>query len=126
MRDAISFYLLYRTGDTSGNYNGYIHQFFSNKKHKLSFFGSLKPGIDFILYNAWLDGGLFNKYSPVWDKNSKYGSLTKTLPVVESLEFKVVGGFHRFSMSFTQTFLSREYKGVFRPAWGNISLHFSW
>lgn len=124
MKDAISLYLVVKAGDTSSNFRGMTHSFFSSSKKKAQFLFSLKGGLDLVFYNALLDGGLFNSSSPVHDKKTLYGTLLKRLPFLANVQFITLCRFRTFSISFTQTALSSEFKRFKAHAYGNISLNF--
>ncbi len=126
MRTGLSLYLLFRSGDSSGAFQGFIEQFFSGKKNKLNVHVSFKPGVDLVVYNALLDGGIFNRLSPLRDKDSPYGSLLKRSLMVGYLQFSALVGFRKYSVSFTQTANSPEYRGFRSHQYANISVNFRW
>lgn len=121
MNDAISPGLRLQFGNNKDYLSGMTRQYFAEKRSQLSF--SIQTSADLILYNALLQGGLFNSSSPVHDKNSKSGTTRKLNNLTGSLEFSLLFSLKKFAVSFDQKFRSSELKDYGGHSTGNISVY---
>lgn len=107
-------------------YDGLASEFFGNKKNQLACLLSIKPSIDFTLHHALLDGGLFNRNSPVHNKNAVSGTSLVRNKLTSQLDCTLLLSWRRLSLSFSQKMMSREYKGYENHNVGNVSLYVGW
>ncbi len=104
-------------------YEGMAGECFGNKKKQVAILFSVKPVLDFSVYNALLDGGLLNKNSPVNDKNAAAGTSLTRNKLTSQLDCLLLVSWQRVSVSFSQKFISPEFKGYEKHKVGNLSLY---
>ena len=121
MKDALSFHLLLQIGNKNGYFSGLTNQYFAANKPELSV--SLRTSADLILYNALLEGGIFNKESPVRNSHSKSGTSLQRLRTTGSLDLFILFSTKKFAVSLTQKTVSTEFKGYGSHSIGNISIY---
>jgi hypothetical protein len=126
LSDGLSLYGILRFGKNINFFSGLAGQYFTQQKEKPGFIVSLKPAADIILYNALLDGGLFNKKSPVWSKNSEYGTKLERKRIIGHLDVLILISLGNFSISLTQKIFSPDFKGYSFHSVGNVSVCFGW
>jgi lipid A 3-O-deacylase len=124
MKDGLSLHLLFQIGNNRNYFSGLTNQYFTTKKSNLSV--SLRSSADLVLYDALLEGGIFNSKSPVHTSNSKYGSNLKRQKINGSLELFILFSMKKIAASFTQKMVSTEFRGYGSHTIGNISTFFSW
>ena len=122
MTDGLSLHILLQVGKKNrNNFTGLTSQFFTAKKTSFSF--SLKATTDLILYNALLQGGLFNSKSPVRKSNSIYGTDLQRKKITGSLDLFILFSTQKFAVSLTQKMISSEFKKYGSHCIGNISIY---
>ncbi|MEQ1678337.1 MAG: lipid A deacylase LpxR family protein [Chitinophagaceae bacterium] len=126
LSDALSVYSIIRFQKNLSYFSGLASQYFpvNQKKPGLAF--SVKPSLDAVLYNALLDGGLFNSKSPIHDNNAKSGSDLRRKKIQARLDIMLHVSFRQFSLSFTQKAYSPDYKNYCGHKVGNVSLCVGW
>jgi lipid A 3-O-deacylase len=126
MHTGFSVFNLVRLQKKLPYFSGLPNQVFTSRKGVFGYSLALKSTAELTIYNALLDGGLFNKQSPVKNKNSEYGTRMKRNWITGELEMMLLVAFHRLSASLTQRVISPEYKNFSSHNVGNISLYFEW
>jgi hypothetical protein len=121
MNDALSAGICVRAGNLKNYFNGLSGQYFPGKEIHTSI--SMKISADLILYNALLQGGLFNKRSPVHDKQSTLGTDRKINRLTGNLEGFFLVSIGKFAFSFQLKYSSPELKGLDQHSFGNISVY---
>jgi lipid A 3-O-deacylase len=121
MNDGLSAGISVRIGDPKNYFTGLTKQYFPGKGIHVSM--SMKISADLVLYNALLEGGLFNKRSPVHDKHSVLGTDRKIQHLTASGEFFLLISMERFALSFQLKAISPELKGYDAHSFGNLSLY---
>jgi len=126
LSDGLSAYTIIRFQNNLNYFSGLAGQLFPLNQKKPGFAFSARPSIDAVLYNALLDGGLFNNQSPLHDKNAKSGSDLHRKKLQARLDIMLHFSFRQFSLSFTQKWYSPDYKNYVGHKVGNISLYVGW
>jgi lipid A 3-O-deacylase len=121
MNDGLSAGICLRAGNSKKYFNGLSRQYFQGKEIHASM--SMKISADLVLYNALLQGGLFNKRSPVHDKQSPLGTDRKMQHLTSTGEFFFLVSVGKFALSFQLKYVSPELKGYESHSFGNISLY---
>lgn len=121
LSDGLSAFTLLRFQRNVPWFSGLQKQYITATNRKPGIAISLKPAVDIVLYNALLDGGLFNKQSPVTNRNSRYANTLKRNIVVGHLDLELQASFRNFSITLTQKTISPEYKRYSSHQVGNIS-----
>jgi len=123
--NGLSVYGLVRIGRMIPYYNGYIGQYntpFRNKRNKLQAYVALRPCLEWIGYNAVLEGGVFSGKSDYYMGNTadvNHG-ISRRLDIMAVLAYGNVG------LSFTQRIMPRLVDGFSHQRLGNISLYVGW
>ncbi|HMK26630.1 MAG TPA: lipid A deacylase LpxR family protein [Chitinophagaceae bacterium] len=120
MNDGLSAGICVRAGNLKNYFNGLSGQYFPGKEIHASM--SVKISANLVLYNALLQGGLFNKRSPVHDKQSPLGTDRKMQHLTSTGEFFFLVSMGKFALSFQLKYVSPELKGYESHSFGNISL----
>jgi lipid A 3-O-deacylase len=102
----------------SGNFNNPYQPAGKNKK-KLAWYLYGQSRLYFIGYDASLQGGLFNHQSP-YTVSSRNVSR-----VVYQADAGVIVNFQKLYLSYTQSFLTKEFATGIYHRWGGVSLGFS-
>lgn len=87
-----------------------------DKKIRWHLYGQLQPA--FVLYDATLQGGLFNKQNPYTIPASDIRRFTV------QADYGIVITLRRFSLEYCQSFLSPEFSGGLSHRWGGIRIGF--
>jgi hypothetical protein len=125
MINGASLYGFIRIGKIQPYFNGFIQQYTKpfHQKNKLQIYMIIKPALDWVGYNAVLQGGVFNG-------RSDYYQTAERAPVNNSisrrLDLEMVAGYGCASISFTQRIMPRLVDGFSHQRLGNISLHIAW
>ena len=89
-------------------------------RKRFQLFGYVQPLLNFVGYNATLQGGLFNRSSP-------YTIAAEDLSrVVFQNNFGVILRFKKMELEYSQSFLSKEFKTGTAHAWGGIRIGVLW
>jgi hypothetical protein len=122
MLDGVSLTGRLRFGKLTPYFNGKMQQIAATAKN-FAISVSLIPGIDFIFYNALLQGGLFNSHSPLRNQDTYHSVLhRKIIKAYAGLQLMI--SFRSVAVSFTQKTLSNDFKGMSGQNIGNLSLYF--
>ncbi len=119
MNDGLSTGLQLQTGNAENYFSGLTKQYFPGKK--INFLLWIKISADLVFYNALLEGGLFNKKSPVNNKNSPLGTDREIQHLTGSGEFFFLVSLKKFALSFQLKHVSPELKNYESHDFGNIS-----
>jgi lipid A 3-O-deacylase len=131
--NGVSLYSLIRIGKMTPYFNGYISQFSTQRglKGRWQIYGIIRPAVDWVLSNALIDGGVFNRNNepvsitdPDYDEPEMGDRVRNRL--VGKLGYGLVASAGRVGISFTQTTMTPVVKGTGRQEIGNISLYFAW
>lgn len=130
-----SIYSLIRIGRMMPYFDGYSSQFAIPKgiKQGRQFYFILRPSVEWVLYNALIDGGIFNHNhepvpeQPVDPNNDK----PEEAPMVRKhfvakLDYGMVLSLGRICISFTQTTMTPMVKGTDIQEVGNVSAFLAW
>lgn len=125
MINGASFYGFIRIGKMQPYFNGYIQQYTKpfHQKNKLQIYMIIKPSLDWVGYNAVLEGGLFKG-------RSNYYQTTERAQVNNNisrrLDLEIVAGYGCASLSFTQRIMPKLVDGFAHQRLGNVSLYIAW
>jgi lipid A 3-O-deacylase len=139
--DAIDISPALRIGKMKPYFDGFINRFSTSiaksetgwKKVQLYFI--LKPGIQYVLYSAMLQGGMFTPPPTVTtfvDINGVRTQIYFTKPkqyienYVGYITYGPLMAYRHWSASFTQTYSTRVLKGVYPYIYGNVTLYYGW
>jgi lipid A 3-O-deacylase len=114
LNDHLSAGLNFMIGSLKNPYEGFGKE---QKRYSWYFFGQARAAL--IGYDATLEGGLFNRNSPYMFYSS---DIKRTTFQVDA---GIVFNFGKINLSFSESFLSREFDGALRHQWGNLSLAIS-
>lgn len=126
LSDGLSAYSIIRFQKNLSYFSGLASQYFPVNQKKPGFAFSIKPSLDAVLYNALLDGGLFNRQSPVHDGNAISGTDLQRNIIQARLDILLHVSFRQFSLSFTQKIYSPDFKNYSGHKVGNLSLSVGW
>jgi hypothetical protein len=126
LTDGLSLYGILRFEKNINSFSGLAGQYFTQQKEKPGFMISLKPAADLILYNALIDGGLFNQKSPVRNKDSEYGTNLERKRIIGRLDVLILISLGNFSISLAQKMFSPDFNGYSSHSVGNVSVCFGW
>jgi lipid A 3-O-deacylase len=126
LSNGLSAYTTIRFQKNLSYFSGLAGQYFATNQKKPGFAFSAKSSIDAILYNAVLEGGLFNSHSPLHKNNAKSGSDLQRKKILTRLDVMQHLSWRRFSLSFTQKLSSPDYKNYSSHKVGNISFYLGW
>ncbi len=126
LSDGLSCFAILRFQKNAPYFSGLRTQYFSANNRKPGIAISIKPALDVVFYNALLDGGLFNKQSPVNDKNSRYANNLERNIVAGHIDLSLMVSYRDFSIALTQKKISPGYRNYSAHQVGNISLYIGW
>lgn len=122
MLDGASVYAQIRFGKMQPYFNGLIQQFARpfSQKNRLQCYLVMRPSLEWVGYNAILEGGVFR------GKSDYYKG--KTTPDVNHeisrrLDIGLVLGYGKVSLSFTQRIMPKLVDGFYHQRLGNLSLY---
>lgn len=118
-------YSLIRFGKMRPYFNGLLSQY-TGGQHR-QFYFILKPGVEWMLSNALLEGGVFTQIKKD-EQETRRGELPAAgrRRVIGKLDYGVVLASGRISISFTQTTATPLIKGLNGQSIGNLSLYVAW
>jgi lipid A 3-O-deacylase len=128
-----SVYSLIRIGKMPPYFSGYLSQFAMPKgsARRIQLYGIIRPSVEWVLGNALIDGGVFNKgRQPVPERDPdndepEMGDRERKR-LIGKLDYGVVFSLGRACVSFTQTTMTPMVKGTDIQEVGNISLFIAW
>lgn len=126
LSNGVSGFSMIRFQENLTYFSGLGGQYFPDNKKKAGIAFSIKPAIDAVVYNALLDGGLFNRHSPLHNRNAKSGSDLQRKKIQAKMDIMLHLSFRQFAVSFTQKLYSPDYKNYHSHKVGNISLYMGW
>jgi len=129
-----SVYSLIRIGRMRPYFDGYGSQFATPKgiRQRRQFYFIVRPSVEWVLYNALIDGGVFNhNREPVPVRDSTRTDEPEKDPmvrkrIVAKLDYGMVLSLGRVCISFTQTTMTPMVKGTDIQEVGNISVLLAW
>lgn len=107
---------------------GHMNPYFGNKtgsghhEKRFQVYAFLRPTVEYIWYNALLEGGLFSWRNSRFEFNKSFKTATLN-PWVSRIDYGVTIAFHRFILAYTQKTQSASLKGTRQHEVGNISLY---
>lgn len=113
-----------RFGDLTPYFGGFVKQHTGDNKFR--WFVLLKPGVEFIMYNALLEGGYFNEKSAKAAKSQEEENDQAINHFVSRLDFGMGASLNNWAVSFTQKSKSAMIKGLPHHSVGNITLSYAW
>lgn len=125
MLNGITFSGTLRFGDLTPYFSGFLKQHTSD--HRLQWFVLVKPGVEFIMYNALLEGGYFNeKWAKAAKSEGEEEDNQAINHLVSRLDFGMGASLNNWTVSFTQKSKSAMIKGLPQHSVGNITLTYAW
>jgi len=121
MNDDISARLRFQVFNTEGHFRGLTKQVFAEKGKLASLWVEVSGNV--LLYLAILQGGLFNKSSPVHDKRSPLGTDLAMQHFTASTEVFFLVSVKKFALSLQLKAITPELKGYDAHSFGNLSLY---
>lgn len=125
MIDGASVYAQVRLGKMLPYFNGLLPQYVQpfRNRNKLQLYVIARPSLDWVGYNALLEGGVFAGKS---DYYKKEGTPDINQELSRRLDLGLVLGYGNISCSFTQRILSKSVDGFGHQRLGNVSLYIGW
>lgn len=125
MINGASVYGFIRFGIMQPYFNGFIQQYARpfHQKNKLQLYVVMRPSLDWVGYNAVLEGGVFSGRS---DYYHDAGRAQVNNSISRRLDLEMVAGYGCVSLSFTQRIMPKLVDGFSHQRLGNISLHVAW
>ncbi|WP_276481609.1 lipid A deacylase LpxR family protein [Paraflavitalea pollutisoli] len=131
MQNSLAVSGLMRFGKMNPYFDGLIPQFSIDKRraNRWQLYFTVQPGIEWMITNALLDGGVFN------DKPSKGAEAAGPYDVPITLERRKILGHldlgavlthGNFGASFTQRSTTSMFKGIGGQGFGNVSVYIAW
>lgn len=126
MLDGASLYGLIRVGKMTPYFEGLLSQFGSSfhRPGRLRVYFVARPSLEWITYNAVLEGGLLAGKSEYYDNRASQISPNRSIS--RRLDLGIVLGYGNISCSFTQRIMPRLVDGLNHQRLGNLSLYISW
>ncbi|WP_118975138.1 lipid A deacylase LpxR family protein [Taibaiella koreensis] len=124
MMDGASLYGLVRIGKMNAYFDGLLPQFVSRRKHRLQAYITARPSLEWVGYNAVIEGGVFAGRSDYYQNSDKRISSNRS--VSRRLDLSAVLAYGPVSFSFTQRIMPRLLDGLNHERLGNISLYVAW
>lgn len=130
-----------RIGKMQPYFQGYMSHFSSSLKkgdngwNKVQLYFEVKSAVQYVLYSAMLQGGLFSSSPTVTtfiyvDNKREQIYFQKPKQEIENyvgyIAYGPVMAYRHWCMSFTQIYSTRVLKGVYPYIYGNISIYYSW
>lgn len=124
MLDGAAIYGLVRIGKMNSYFSGLLPQFVNRKKHRLQLYFTARPSLEWITYNAVIDGGVFAGKSDYYKDSDHTTSSNRSLS--RRLDLAAVLSYGPVSLSFTQRIMPRLLDGLSHERLGNLSLYIAW
>jgi lipid A 3-O-deacylase len=126
MLNGLSVYGLLRFQHNMDYFSGLPARSFPVDARKPGLAFSIKPFAGIALYNALLDGGLFNAQSPVHNKHTQYGTDLVRKIFNAGLDIRLQFAAGRFSFTFAQMMNSPDFNKYGWHNVGNIAVSYGW
>lgn len=132
MQNSAAVFTTLRLGRKNPYFNGLIQQFSTGTQaaNRWQFYFTVQPGLEWMITNALLDGGVFNKEAV---KPASRPNESEPVPpalerrrILGHLALGVVLSHGNFGVSFTQRNSTSVYKGLAGQGFGNVSVYISW
>lgn len=122
MLDGASIYGYVRIGKMVPYFDDYISRFAKplGRKNHLQFYVFGKPMLDWIAYDAVLEGGVFRGKSAYYEAND---AVVVNHEITRAIEYGAALGFGPVSVSFSQTTMPRLVNGIHHQRLGNVTLN---
>lgn len=126
MLDGAAVYGQIRVGKMLPYFDGLISQYARpfRQKNKLQCYLIARPSLEWMGYNAVIEGGVFNGKSDYYKEREQRVSSNRSIS--RRLDLGLVLGYGNVSLSFTQRIMPRLVDGLNHERLGNISLHVGW
>lgn len=92
------------------------------QEKKFQVYAFLRPTVEYTLYNALLEGGLFSWRNSRFEINRSFKTATLN-PWVSRIDYGVTLAFRRYILAYTQKTQSASLKGTRQHEVGNVSLY---
>ncbi len=125
MMDGASVYAQFRIGKMLPYFAGLLPQYVQpfRNRNKLQAYRIARPALDWVGYNAVLEGGIFSGKSDYYKRDD---AARINHGISRRLDLGLVLGYGNISLSFTQRILSKEVDGFGHQRLGNVSLYIGW
>ncbi|PSK93076.1 lipid A deacylase LpxR family protein [Taibaiella chishuiensis] len=125
MMDGASVYAQLRIGKMLPYFDGLLQQYVQpfRNRNKLQLYLVARPALDWVGYNAVLEGGVFGGKSDYYKQND---AARVNHGLSRRLDLGLVLGYGNISLSFTQRILSKAVDGFGHQRLGNVSLYIGW
>lgn len=131
--NGLSAYSIIRFGRMTPYFNGYLSQFSTPKgnKSRQQVYFIIRPSVDWMITNALIDGGIFNRRNrviPEPDPNSdepELGNMVRKR-ITAKCDFGMVVSLGRLGVSFTETTMTSMVKAAGGQETSNISVYLAW
>lgn len=123
MIDGASVYSIIRIGKMQPYFSGLLQQYSRpfGQRNKLQWYFFVRPALEWVGYNAVLEGGLFNGKSRYYRENGPYASVNRSIS--RRLDLGMVLSDGRFGLSMTRQSMHRLVDGIQRQTVGNLTLY---
>jgi lipid A 3-O-deacylase len=127
MQDGLYANAMIRIGKMNAYFDGFITQYATSKKsgrNRFQAYAFAKPALEWTVYNALLDGGIFNGRNEYY-KTEREGQQPYSVNhnINPAIDGGLVVSFGRVGLSFTQKLLAPQINGYDGQVVGNISFH---
>lgn len=141
MLDGIELGPTIRIGKMKPYFQGYMNHFSTSYVknetgwNKVQLYFIIKPAVQYVLYSAMLQGGMFTPPPKVTtfidvDNQREQIYFEKPKQYIENyvgyIAYGPVLAYRHWSMSFTQTYSTKVLKGVYPYVYGNITIYYGW
>lgn len=126
MLDGASVFGQVRIGKMLPYFDGLMPQYTRpfRQKNKLQCYLVARPSLEWVGYNAVLEGGVFNGKSDYY--KDKKETTSPNHSISRRLDLGLVLGYGCVSVSFTQRIMPRLIDGLYHERLGNLSLYIAW
>lgn len=124
--NGLSLFSIWRFQKNLDYFSGWQRQSLTTANKRAGFVFHIRPSVDWIPYYALLDGGLFNRHSPLNDDQATSGSLLHRKKIQARLETGIQVSLRKWSFSFTQQFFTPDYPNYAGHKVGALSLLYGW
>ncbi|WP_282456158.1 lipid A-modifier LpxR family protein [Chitinophaga sedimenti] len=124
MINSLEAHALLRTGNMSPYFDGLLEQY-AHKDHSQVYL-SVKPSVQYVLYNSLLEGGLFSKDVYVEPEVREAAGNLERPPMrrlMADVELSAVLSLKRFAVTFSQKFNTKDFEDLPAQHVGNISIY---
>lgn len=124
MTDGASLFGQIRIGKKAPYFMGLLPQYTASHRNKLRCYLVVRPVLEWIAYNAVLDGGIINGKSDYYSDRLQRAAINHSIS--RRLDLAAVLGYGNISLSFTQRIMPQVLDGFGHQRLGNISLYVGW